>query len=192
MIKTNSKYKSKRIYSWISDKAIIADTKKYGMGIYARKKIQKDEKIAMFGGHVITRNEESKLPEEIYDNAMQIDDNLVIGGISKKEIEDGSMFNHSCNANAGIRGQILLVARRDIEVGEQVTFDFGTVLYRKKGVPPYELECFCGESCCRGRITDNDWKLKSVQVKYRGYFPLHIQDKIDKIKKNGLQSSNKY
>jgi hypothetical protein len=136
----------------------------------------------MFGGHVMTREEESNTPSEIYDNAIQIDDDLVIGAISQEEIEDGSMFNHSCNANAGVRGQILLVAMRDIEPGEQITFDFGTVLYRKEGVKPYKLECLCGEPVCRKVITDEDWKLESVQKKYKGYFPLHIQNKIDNIK----------
>lgn len=182
MIKTGLEYKNKRTFSWISKKVIIKDTKRYGMGAYAVKKISKDERVVMFGGHVITREEESKFSPEIYDNAIQIDEDLVIGAISIDEIEDGSMFNHSCNANAGMRGQILLVAMRDIGVGEQITFDFGTVLYNKKGTKPYRLECGCGEKNCRKIITDDDWKLKDVQRRYAGYFPLHIQEKIDEIK----------
>jgi hypothetical protein len=32
MIKTNSKYKSRRTFSWVSDKVVVKDTKKYGIG----------------------------------------------------------------------------------------------------------------------------------------------------------------
>lgn len=182
MIKTNSKYKRKNLFSWISPKVEIKDTEKYGIGAFANRKIKKDERIIMFGGHIMTRKEEDKLPDNIYDNAIQIDDDLVMGVKIEKEIDDGSMFNHSCNANSGIKGQILMVAIRDIQKGEQITFDFGTVLYRSKGVKPYKLTCLCDDKDCRGIITDNDWKLKSVQNRYKGYFPLHIQEKINKIK----------
>jgi SET domain-containing protein len=179
MIKTNSKYKSKKIFSWINDKVVVKDTKKYGVGAFAKEKILKNEKIAMFGGHVITREEENKLPAEIYDNAIQIDDNLVIGSILKEEIDDGAMFNHSCNANAGIKGQILLVAMRDILKSEQITFDFGTVLFNDGSFKKYKLKCLCGAKNCRKIITDNDWMKQEIQNKYRGYFPIHIQEKID-------------
>ncbi len=181
MIKTKSKYKSKRTFSWVTASVIIKDTKKYGMGIYAKKEIKKDEKIAMFGGCVMTRKEEDDTPPDLYDNAIQIDDNLVIGTKNKNEVEDATMLNHSCNANTYVKGQILLVAIRDIKQNEQVTLDFSTVLFHPKGVRPYRLKCLCGEKSCRGIITDNDWKNKEIQKKYKGYFPLHIQEKIDKI-----------
>lgn len=181
MIKTNSEYKSKRIFSWLSDKVHVKDTEKYGIGAFAKDKILKDEKIAMFGGHVITRQQEDELPEDIYDNAIQIDDNLVIGSVTQDEIDDGAMFNHSCDANAGVRGQILLVAIRDIEPDEQITFDFGTVLFNNGLFKKYELVCLCGSRSCRGIITDGDWKKKEVQERYKGYFPLHIEQKINNI-----------
>jgi len=182
MIKTNSKYKRKRTYSWMSQKATVKNTEKYGMGVFAKEKIFKNEKIAILGGYVMTRQEEQNTPHDIYDNAMQIDDNLVIGAIDKEGVEDVSMFNHSCNANAAIRGQILLIAIRDIESNEQITFDYGTVLFHPDGVKPYKLKCFCGDKDCRGVITDEDWKKKEIQQRYENYFPLHIQEKIDKLK----------
>jgi hypothetical protein len=183
MIKTEPSYKSKRVFCWVSDKVSVKDTKKYGMGLFANSKIKKDEKIAMFGGYVMTRKEEDSTPSDIYDNAIQIDDNLVIGTKNKDEIEDAAMLNHCCSANTGVKGQILLVAIKDIEPGEQVTLDFSTVLFHPKGVKPYRLKCLCGDKECRGIITDNDWKKKAIQVKYKGHFPLHIQEKIDKISK---------
>lgn len=181
MIITKSDYISKRMFCWLNKKVIVKNTKKYGMGIYSTQVINKDEKIAMFGGYVMTRKEEEETPEEIYDNAIQIDEDLVIGAKFKTEIEDASMFNHSCNANAGIRGQILLVAIKEITPNEQITLDFGTVLFHPEGVKPYVLKCLCNSKHCRGTITDDDWKKEVVQKKYTGYFPIHIQDKIDKL-----------
>ena len=186
MIKTEPSYKNRRTYSWLNSKVTVKDTEKYGMGVFANSKIKKDEKIAMFGGYVMTRKEEDNTPPDLYDNAIQIDDNLVIGTKNKAGLEDASMFNHCCNANAGIRGQILLVAIRDIKIGEHITFDFGTVLFHPKGVKPYEFKCLCGEKECRGIITDEDWKKKVVQEKYKGYFSIHIQEKIDYLKKYNL------
>ncbi len=182
MIKTESNYKSTKMFCWMSDKVIVKNTEKYGMGIYAKKEIKKGEKIAMFGGYVMTRKEEENTPPDIYDNAIQIDDNLVIGAKLKSEIEDASMFNHSCNANAGIKGQILLVAIKDILLNEQITLDFGTVLFHPEGVKPYKLKCLCGDKDCRGNITDEDWKKAVVQEKYRGHFSMYLQDKIDNLK----------
>jgi hypothetical protein len=62
--------------------------------------------------------------------------------------------NHSCDPNCGIRvnqsGAPDLVARRRIEKGEEITFDYAMRNYR---VDYFPRRCQCGESKCRGRIT---------------------------------------
>lgn len=182
MIKTEPTYKSNRTYSWLSNKVFVKNTTKYGMGVYSIEKIPKNENIAVFGGYVMTRKEEEEASSDVYDNAIQIDENLVIGAKSQDGIEDASMFNHSCDANAGIKGQIILVAMRDIEIGEQITFDFGTVLFHPEEAKPYKFKCLCESKACRGIITDEDWKNKELQKKYDGFFSLHIQEKINNLK----------
>ena len=70
----------------------------------------------------MTVEEEPTFSNGLYDLALQIDDLFVIGTKYEHEIEDNDFFNHSCNPNAGFRGQIFLVAMRDIDVNEEITF----------------------------------------------------------------------
>ena len=78
----------------------------------------------------------------------------------------------------GFKGQIFLVAMRDIKPGEEATFDYGTVLHESPDAPRYTLGCKCGASSCRGTITENDWKNPVLQKKYKGYFQYYLAEKI--------------
>jgi len=156
----------------------VKDTGKYGGGIYVREKIKQNERLAVFGGHIMTIEQESALPEEIKDLAHQIDDNLVIGIRKVEDKQDVDNLNHSCEPNAGFNGQIFLVAMRDIDPGEEVTFDYAMVL---GGGDSYKLDCLCGKNACRKEITNEDWKNPKLQEKYRGgYFQWYLEEKIKK------------
>jgi len=69
---------------------------------------------------------------------------------------------------------------RVIPAGEEVTFDYGTVLYPVPGCPPYRLECGCGSPLCRGMVTDNDWQRLDLQRRYAGWFSWYLQEKINR------------
>lgn len=183
MIKTESAYKNKRTFSWINPNLEPRNTLEYGMGVYAKQQIPKGTILAVFGGHVLTRSEEESSDTEVYDNAIQIDNDFVIGAINKEELEDASYFNHSCDANAGINGQISLVSMREIATDEQVTFDYAMVLDKPDGVKSYKIKCLCGSINCRGFISDQDWKDINIQNKYSGFFSYYLQKKIDELKK---------
>jgi len=155
---------------------------KDGKGVFAKKNIKKGDLLSVFGGYIITRKEEESLPEGFQDEGIQISDDLVLGIKDKSGAEDASYFNHSCAPNAGCNGQIFLVAMRNIEEGEEITFDYGMVLCKTKGCKSYKLECVCGAKKCRKYITDNDWKIPELQKKYNGYFQWYIQEKIDNRK----------
>lgn len=58
--------------------------------------------------------------------------------------------NHSCDPNTMSTGYNFEVALRDIEPGEQITDEYG--LFNMA----YPLNCQCGWSSCRGRITADD------------------------------------
>lgn len=173
----------KNIISWVNSKLYVKNTKTHGRGVYTKEKIKKNDKLAIFGGHVMTRTEEEKTSSGVYDNAIQIDENFVIGATRPSELKgDRTNFNHSCEPNAGIKGQILLVAMRDIEIGEQITFDYATVLHKAQNVKHYSMKCSCGSKMCRGIVTDEDWKKPELQNKYRGFFSYYLEEKINKIK----------
>jgi len=144
-------------------------------------------RLAIFGGRV------THVAEEIGDYGIQIDEDFVIDGVSEHSgdfYEDTFFINHSCEPNAGIKGQIFLVAMRDIAENEGVTFDYAMCLHETKGAPPYRMECLCGRINCRKVITDNDWKLPDLQKKYDGWFSWYLQEKINMLKNNDGSRNN--
>lgn len=170
-------------YSWMNDKLEVRETIKYGKGVYTKKRIIKDDLLSIFGGTVLTVKEELTLPIQIRDIGVQISENHVLGIRNISELEDASYFNHSCEPNAGFRGQIFLVAMRNIMKGEQITFDYAMAIHRAKGVRrQYSLKCNCEAMECRKIITVDDWKNPELQMKYDGYFQWYLQDKINKNK----------
>ncbi len=62
-------------------------------------------------------------------------------------IDDARLWNHSCEPTAAPCGD-RDVALRDLEAGEEVTYDYGLILPAAN--PP--LECRCGRPACRGTI----------------------------------------
>ncbi|MEW6740924.1 MAG: SET domain-containing protein [Nitrospirota bacterium] len=172
--------KNKKSFDWTNPKLKARKTKNYGNGVFAEENIKRGEMLNIAGGYVMTIKEELKLPKGIRDSGLQISENLVLSGPG---IETSSYFNHSCNPNAGFRGQMFLEAMRDIKKGEEITFDYAMCLYRTKGEKPYKFRCLCGAENCREYVTDNDWKIPELQTRYDGYFQYFLQDKINKLKK---------
>jgi SET domain-containing protein len=168
-----------KMYSWMNDSLEIKKTEKYGGGVFAKKNISKGALLAIFGGYVMTTNEESKLPLKIRDLAHQIHENFVLGVKDVKKIQPVDMFNHSCEPNAGFNGQIFLISMKNIKKGEQITFDYAMVLHKSKNVKIYKMNCLCGLESCRKIITDNDWMNKKLQSKYKGFFQYYLEKKIN-------------
>lgn len=173
------------ISSWLNPKLEARNIEGMGKGVFTRESIKEGEKLAIFGGHVMLISDEPTLSEAYSDFALQVDEFFVIGPKFAHEIEDTDLFNHSCNPNAGIKGQIFLVAMRDIEPDEEVTFDYAMVLHAAQGCPRYEIECCCNSSDCRGRVSQDDWEIPELQRRYVGYFSLFLQEKIYQLKNEG-------
>lgn len=171
-----------RPFSWMNPKLGVRETQKYGKGVFAKKDIKKGETLAIFGGYVFSASEEEKLPGNLGDYSLQISESLVIGPAYENEISDSESFNHSCNPNAGFRGQISLVAIKNIKKSEQIVFDYAMVLSKSKEAKFYKMKCFCGSKNCRKYVTDNDWKIPELQKKYKSYFQFYLQEKINKLK----------
>ncbi len=167
-------------FYWLNPKLKVKKTIKYGFGTFADKNIKKDELLLVLSGYVMRLQDEEKLPGGLSDNGIQVTEKLSMCASKKTELGGINFFNHSCNPNAGIKGQIFLVSMRNIKAGEEITFDYAMTLCRSKNVKPYRLKCLCGSNICRGVITDDDWKNKKLQKKYKGYFQYFIQEKINK------------
>lgn len=87
------------------------------------------------------------------------------------ELTDEDFVNHSCQPNAGIQGDRTLIALRNLEPGEEITYD-----YAMTDTSSYdEFECLCGSYECRGRITGVDWQLPEIRQRYQGYFSSYVE-----------------
>jgi uncharacterized protein len=84
--------------------------------------------------------------------------------------------NHSCSPNAGIAGSIHLIAIRDIQVGEEVTFDYANCVSTNDDA--FKMQCFCGAPNCRGTVTGQDWQLKEVQSRLLPYYQPYLQERV--------------
>lgn len=172
-------------FYWLNPKLKVQKTVRYGFGTFAKENIKKGDLLLVIGGYIMKASEEENLPGTLSDNGIQVAENLSLAISKKEELGGINFFNHSCDPNVGIKGQIFLVAMKNIKKGEEATFDYAMTLYRSKNTKPYSLigeKCLCGKKNCRGVVTDNDWKKKDLQKKYKGYFQYYIQEKIDKLK----------
>jgi hypothetical protein len=68
----------------------------------------------------------------------------------------------------------MLVAMRDIEPGEELTFD-----YAMCDASDYdEFACLCGTRSCRGIVTGADWRDPVLQAKYMGFHSPYLMKRI--------------
>ena len=182
-----------RPFSWMSPKLEIRDTKKYGQGVFAKENIKKEEMLFVMGGYILTVDDDNAgLEKEAIDKPIDVSDYFFIGPRNKDDLEKMPQHyvNHSCNPNAGFKGQIFMVAIRDIKKGSEIFYDYAMVMSPNSDSNSYfKMRCFCGENKCRGFITEDDWEIKELQKKYKGYFQWYLQEKIDKSK---LKRKNKY
>jgi hypothetical protein len=174
------------INNWLNPKVEPRKSNKEGNGEFAIKDIKKDEIVAIFGGHVMTRTEKNNLPENVKYLPIGIDDDMFIGPKSMEEIDDADWFNHSCEPNAGIKGQIMLVAMRNIKVGEEITYDY-VMSCSQKGEKRILFNCECEANNCRKEITNQDWKKPELQQKYKNYFSAFVQRNIDSLKNDEIE-----
>ena len=90
------------------------------------------------------------------------------------EPEPADFINHSCQPNGRMSGATMVIAARDIEVGEPITYDYAT----SDGSDYDEFECLCGEPTCRGVVTGLDWTKPELQEKYAGWFSPYLARRI--------------
>lgn len=146
-------------YSYLNNKLGVVGNDKNNYRVIATDKIVKDEIIAVWGGRVVHRDD---LPEHINHSPMylQISDELFMVSPELNEHPDAIHFiQQSFEPNSGFRGEITLVAMRDIYPEEEITYD--PRMNSKKG-----------------------YLIRSVREKYNKYFSDFIQRKIEQESTN--------
>jgi len=127
---------------------IIRRSKIHSEGCYATAPIQKGAVVVEYTGPRIT----IKQADAFYDDHPHT---YLFGLTDGKHVIDGegaaAFINHSCNPNCEadeIKGRVWIIATRDIEPGEELTYDYN--LYDGDLDDP--SPCFCAAPNCRGSM----------------------------------------
>jgi hypothetical protein len=116
----------------------------FGRGLFARQPFQPGQPILVFTGPVLNHAEVLALGED-QAYALQIGPDEYMDTMAP-----GRYTNHSCDPNAGIMNDRVLIALRPIVPGEEIRFDYSTTMSEDH----WTMECRCGEPFCRRVILD--------------------------------------
>ena len=140
---------------------VMRSSKIQGRGVFARRDIPKGTRLIEYTGERINNAEADRRYEDelmgrhhtflFILNSRTVIDAAKGGNISK-------YINHSCDPNcvAWIEGQhIWIDAEKDIEAGEELTYDYEYDYDPEYTIEDLELyKCECGSRKCRGTIVD--------------------------------------
>lgn len=160
---------------YLSPKCDARPTGHMVYGVFANEPLELNERIAVWGGEVVTREDFNALPDRLRRLSVQIEEGLFLVALHEGPAD---YINHSCNPNAGMDGQIVVVAMREIAVGEQICFDYAMT----DGSDYDEFECACGAPNCRKKVTGRDWRSPALWQSYKGYFSPYLARRIEKMK----------
>ena len=142
----------------------------HGRGVFARTAITDGTRVIEYVGERITKAEAARREQDRLADLKRGGDGCVtIFELNERYDLDGRdapnvarFINHSCKPNCRaepIRGRIWIVARRDIETGEELTFDYGY------GFKDWHLHpCRCGTPHCVGYIVGSAqrWRVRRL------------------------------
>jgi hypothetical protein len=148
-----------------------------GKAVFARDVIEPGELVAVWTGRIVFTEQLHELPEEIRRHTVQVEEGLYLASHAPDEGPD--FINHSCEPNAGLDGQIAIVALTRIPPGEEVTIDYAMC----DGSPYDEFDCACGSAICRGRVTGDDWRNPALWERYAGHFSPYLERRIRALKR---------
>ncbi|MFZ2202621.1 MAG: SET domain-containing protein-lysine N-methyltransferase [Microgenomates group bacterium] len=158
---------------WISPKAKLGSSGIGGRGIFAKSVINEGEKIVIWKGNY-TNSEGAHEAEKLGKLIMRWDDDLY--SVEDRGEDQGYFINHSCDPNLWLNDAHTLVARREIQPGEELTADYA--LWEADEDYVSKWGCGCGSSFCRKKVTGKDWRLNELQERYRGHFSPLINKRI--------------
>lgn len=123
-----------------------------GRGLFASRTFAEGDTILRFAGSLIDFAD-TVARGDTEGNALQVGLDAYI------DLEAPGVFgNHSCEPNAGIRDDQILVALRRISPGEEIRFDYSTTMWEDLGAEwergGWTMPCRCGAASCRGVVAN--------------------------------------
>ena len=141
--------KKQQSWSYFNPKCEVRQNQHDECAVYARESILKGELISLWGGDIVPISKLDPSMPRFAQRVLQIDEELCI--LTAEEKEPNDCFNHSCDPNLGFSGQIGLVAMRDIEAGEELTFDYKLDV-NSSSEQKKRYACRCKAPNCRGTM----------------------------------------
>ncbi len=154
----------------------IKDSEIAGKGVFSLTQFAKGDRVTELTGREVDADTLEKLVQE---GTVAWDDPLQVGPTRFIVLDDFSRsINHSCEPNLGVRGAGELFALRDIQVGEEIAYDYSTVVGKDSAV--WHMVCRCKAETCRKLI--GNWETLPPEIldsyKKSGAFTNHVLGEI--------------
>lgn len=124
---------------------IIKTSAIHGLGAFARHDLSRSTRVIEYLGEIIDKLESLRRQESGNPFLFCLDDQCDLDGMVAWNA--ARYLNHSCAPNCDaerIDGKIWITARRDLQAGEELTFNYGYDLENYRDYP-----CHCGAINCR-------------------------------------------
>jgi SET domain-containing protein len=136
----------------------VSNSPKHGRGVYATREIPKGAKVIEYvGNRVSVKDSDAIAEKQMQYAAMRGTGHVYLFALNSKYDIDGNVpynkarfINHSCEPNCEVqilRGRIWIFAKRKIQPGEELTYDYGFTMDSWQ-----DHVCRCGTKKCLGYI----------------------------------------
>jgi SET domain-containing protein len=171
----------------MDEKIVVKDSEIHAAGVFAAVPIKNGEVICVFKGEKMSISE---LMRRCENGEEKPGYPLQIGNEEYLDLDEPYVYiNHSCSPNTGMRKEGELIALKDINPDEEITYDYSTTQWdtSDKWGEDYEehwtmeCECKCGSPKCRKLITEFDFLPVETKMKYieLEVLPDHIFNKLN-------------
>ena len=150
---------------WLHPSVEVRPSAIAGHGLFATARVPAGTLVARLGGRLV----DSAVMRELiaaagagrsaYVDTITVLDDLHLVLPPRRPIGFG---NHSCDPALWHDGPFMLVARRDIAEGAEITVDYAT----QTAEDGFSIVCSCGSPSCRGIVTGDDWRRADLQERY--------------------------
>ncbi len=165
----------KNTQTFISIKNLeVRQSKIHGAGVFAKEKIEKDSVIGILSGKILKEEDLNSIDENLKKYIFPIEDKIYVAPESFYDIPPIFFMNHSCDPNAGIKGNIVIIALRDINPDEEITIDYATLFFNGT-----RILCNCNSENCRKSIHGTDILMPEIQKKYKDHISEWIKRKLE-------------